>query len=92
MHADAKHVQGFKSDSHARRLWGAAYDDIPKSVFATVAWHLANLCSESADVPGAAEARAVQEIETLGYGHIPERQAKAAVKAIRAAISKAEGK
>lgn len=72
-----------KNDTHAREYWGACYDEIPKSVFATVAWHLANLCSGSCDADGAAEARAIKEIRILNLSRIiPERQANQAAKAI----------
>ena len=58
-----------KNDGVARSHWGEAYDEIPKSVFAAIAWHLANLASGECDTPGAAEARFLAEwqaVETLG--------------------------
>jgi hypothetical protein len=74
-----------KNDSHAKELWGAAYDDIPKSVFATVAWHLANLCSDRADTPGAALERFISEIEVLRDNEmIPKPQAIAALRKLDA--------
>lgn len=54
-----------KNDEAARRYWGDAYDHIPKSVFALVAWHLASRCSENCDHPGAAEAEFRNEIKAL---------------------------
>lgn len=76
-----------KNDTAARALWGAAYGDIPKSVFAVAAWHLANLASETADAEGAAEGRFLEEIETLGRGgHLPAAQAARAAKAARALL------
>lgn len=77
-----------KQDDHAARYWGDAYDAIPKSVFATVAWHLANLASGTADAAGAAEAAFRSELTVLmNGGVIPEAQGKRAL----AAIAKAEG-
>lgn len=71
----------FKKDKAARDAWGAAYDAIPKSVFALVAWHLANVASDSADSPGAAETRFAEEIQALGLGgHLDKAQALAAIK------------
>ena len=80
-----------KQDAAARQAWGDAYDAIPKSVFALLAWHLANVASDAADEPGAAERRAVEELEALRYGHLPTAQADRAIKAIRAAIARATG-
>lgn len=74
--------RGLKNDDHAREHWGAAYGAIPKSVFASLAWHLANVASGNADNRGAAEARAVEELRALGGSIIPERQASGAARAI----------
>lgn len=75
----------FKQDASARRAWGSAFDAIPKSVFALAAWHLANVCSESADVPGSAEARMIDELTALpDGGHLPKAQADRAIKALKA--------
>jgi hypothetical protein len=79
----------FKTDGHAKALWGDAYDAIPKSVWATMAWHLANIASDAPDVAGSAEARALAELDALGGQIIPERQAKAAIAAIRNARKEA---
>ena len=78
-----------KNDMLAREHWGSeVYDSIPKSVFAAVAWHLANIGSAKPDAPGAAEARFIEELRALGNcGLIPEQQAKAALRA----LTKAEG-
>lgn len=72
-----------KNDAAARRAWGRAYGDIPKSVFALVAWHLANMASDRAGEPGAAELMVVSEIKALAEGgHMDKKQALAAAKAI----------
>lgn len=84
--------RGFKSDAHARRLFGDAYDAIPKSVFATMAYYLASVCSGSPDDRASVDARLLQELEALSGQIIPERQGNAAIKAFRAAIAAAEGK
>jgi hypothetical protein len=54
------------NDAVARGLWGEeAYRLIPKSVFAAIAWHLANFASDSCDVPGMAEKRFLEEWDAL---------------------------
>lgn len=64
-----------KNDSHARDCWGDLYDSLPKSVFATAAWHLANIASGEADAPGAAEKRFFEELKALAAnGIIPKQQ------------------
>jgi hypothetical protein len=78
-----------KHDSHAVRLWGPAYLDIPKSVFATIAWHLANEASGSADSPGAAVSRFLTELYTLGANDIiSQEQVKASARALTKQRSK----
>lgn len=70
-----------KNDSHARDHWGQMYDAIPKSVFATVCWHLANLSSGEADTDGAAEKRFLEELGALARsGIIPEKQVASILK------------
>lgn len=59
-----------KNDIHAREHWGPLYDAIPKSVFATVAWHLANVASGKLDQDGAAVTRFFQELGALGANEI----------------------
>lgn len=82
-----------KQDRSARLAWCEAYDAIPKSVFALAAWHLANVCSDSADADGAAERRMIEELEALRDGdHLPRAQADRAIKAIRTAIARAEAR
>ena len=78
-----------KQDAHATEHWRwDAYAAIPKSVFATVAWHLANALSESCDAPGMAEKRFAEEIDALvASGILPAAQGKRAI----AAVSKAGG-
>jgi hypothetical protein len=72
-----------KNDVIAREHWGSdLYDRIPKSVFAVVAWHLANIASDSPDFPEAAMSRFVEEVEALeANGLIPEGQARAVIRA-----------
>lgn len=56
----------YKNDATAAALWSAkGYEAIPKSVFAAIAWHLANLASESCDAPGEAEKRFMEEWDAL---------------------------
>jgi hypothetical protein len=76
-----------KNDSAAREHWGAAYNDIPKSVFAVAAWHLANVASGHCDAAGAAEKRMIEEIEALAANGIMDAaQAKRALKILKEAI------
>jgi hypothetical protein len=66
-----------KTDAHARKHWGAAYDAVPKSVFATLAWRLADRIGPEA------VAVALEELDALAAnGIIPEIQTNRAVKAI----------
>lgn len=72
-----------KNDDHARAYWGGAYDAIPKSVFASLCWHLANLASGEADAPLAAEGRTVEEIRALAaVAILPAAQARTSLAAI----------
>lgn len=78
--------QGLKDDQVARRMWGSAYNDIPKSVFALAAWHLANIASEDPDGEGQAEARFREEIEALASNKlITPAQAKRVLATLTAA-------
>ena len=62
-----------KKDYEARHLWGKRYDKIPKSVFASIAWHLANVNSGKADTPGEAESVFYKEWGALyEVGIIPQ--------------------
>ena len=73
----------FKADGEAFALWEQAYAYIPKSVFATAAWHLANACSDRADAPGAAEGRFLDELHALhSNGLITDGQHKRTVAAV----------
>ena len=54
-----------KNDRVARSLFGPVYDTIPKSVFAAIAWHLANQSSGTCDAIGAAEAQFLREWKAL---------------------------
>ena len=67
-----------KQDAHAARYWGGdLYDAIPKSVFATVAWHLANAASGNCDADSAAELAFEAELRALiGAGIVPPQQGK----------------
>jgi hypothetical protein len=47
-----------RSDDEARSVWGAAYEAIPKSIFALVAWQLANRGARNHDG------------HALGYGEV----------------------
>ena len=80
----------FKNDQHARDVWGSAYDAIPKSVFATMAYYLAGSCVDSAEDREQVDERLLQELEALSGQIIPERQGRASIKALRAAIAQAE--
>lgn len=73
-----------KNDGHATALWGHdVYKAIPKSVFATAAWHLANIASGEVDHGGAAELRFCEELKALAQnGIIPPKQVIASVTAI----------
>lgn len=83
----------FKQDRAARVAWGSdAYADIPKSVFALAAWHLANVASGTADVEGSAERRMIEELTALrDGGHLPAAQADRSIKSIRPALTKSGG-
>lgn len=76
----SRRVGVMKQDAHAAAHWGdAIYSALPKSVFATVAWHLANALSESCDAPGMAEKRFLEEIDALVANNIlPSAQGKRA--------------
>jgi len=69
-----------KNDLAAREHWGAAYDAVPKSVYAVLAWRLADRLGE-----GEAVAICIEELEALGGQIIDARQASRAVKSIREA-------
>ena len=67
------HARG-KSDWQAQEIWEPEiYATIPKSVFAMIAWHLANITSEAVDEPGEAEKRFLEEWDILQQGrHLPQ--------------------
>lgn len=83
-----------KKSDHAHALWGYdALHAIPKSVFATVAWHLANRISATCDQPGAAESSFLDELAALNAcGVIDDAQFKVSAKAIRSTTAKAEAR
>jgi hypothetical protein len=62
-----------------RAIWGAAYDAIPKNVFALAAWNMAaQLAGECDD--GDAEARFAHEVATLAEGgHVRAETARLAL-------------
>lgn len=69
-------MRGFKSDSAARQHWGVAYDAIPKSAFALIAFHLANLAADEPDSFESISARLVEEADALSAnGIMPEQHA-----------------
>lgn len=89
-----KHTQkrtpgrGFKADTAARHTLGAVYDAVPKSAFALISYHLANLCSEEPDTLTGILARLQEEADALVLnGIMPEQHAKT----LRAAIARARG-
>ena len=76
-----------KNDVAARQAYGQAYDGIPKSVFALLAWHLANQVSGEADALGAAEQQLMQEINALvRQGQIEPAQARRPLKELGARV------
>jgi hypothetical protein len=80
MAAPPRPSRGSKNDDAAREAWGAAYDKIPKSVFALAAWHLASLAAGDGR-DGKAEARFAYEIAVLTRGdHLPAAQGRAALR------------
>ena len=74
-------------DWNAKRAWGhETYDAIPKSVFALIAWHLANLAAEELD-SGLAPQRFLEEWDILTEGgHMPQ----VPTRKVRAALVKLE--
>jgi hypothetical protein len=72
-----------KNDRHARAAIGEGFDAIPKSVFGTLAYRLADrLCGGNDDRP-AAFAMMREELEALGVnGIIPTDQVKRSLKAL----------
>ena len=70
-------------DSIARDLWGQAYDAIPKSVFAVVAWYLADCASDEGVGNGGELRRFIEELEAMGSnGILDERQVKKALRSV----------
>lgn len=81
--------RGIKADVSARQAFGDTYDAIPKSAFALMAYHLANLCCDDPDTQSSILARLQEEADALVANSImPERHAEA----LRSAIAKAEGR
>lgn len=76
-----------KNDKHARDCWGRAYDAIPKSVFATACYHLADINSADGADNGGAWQRFVEEMDAL-HNHLAPGQADNAAKQVRAVINK----
>lgn len=73
-----------KNDSTARHLYGEAYDKIPKSVFAVMAWYLADACSDEGVGNNGELARLEEELKALRGQVLDERQANRALAAIGA--------
>jgi hypothetical protein len=83
----ARPSRGHKNDDAAREAWGAAYDKIPKSVFAAAAWHMAS-CLAGDGREGKAEARFAHEIDVLTRGdHLPAAQGRAALRHLPAPLN-----
>lgn len=75
-----------KHDGDARSLWGAAYQKIPKSVFAVAAYYLAQR-AQPEHVPGGAETQFLLELKALaGVELITKQQFTAAAREVRACI------
>lgn len=74
-----------KHDQHAVDLWGGRlYESTPKSVFATIAWHLAAIAGENADDPEATLKRFCAELVVLQQnGIIPLAQANAVLRGLK---------
>lgn len=79
-----------KSDQHARDNWGSAYDAIPKSVFATMAYYLAGACVDSAENQQQVHARILEELDALSDQIIDGRQGRAAIRAWKTAMLELE--
>lgn len=74
-----------KLDGEAVSLWGYAYADIPKSVFAVAAYHLASLASGG---ECSAAERLIEEIEALGFnGCINAAQAQRSIAALKKVVA-----
>ena len=74
------------NDGVAREIWGSAYDAIPKSVFAVLAWYLAPPadCASDEGVGNDGELRRfAEELEAMhSNGILGERQVKRAQRAL----------
>ena len=79
--------RGFKNDSAAIAHWGNAYGAIPKSAFALIAYHLANLAAEQPDTFESVCARVVEEADALALnGIMPAAHAETIRKALGGAL------
>lgn len=75
--------RGMKHDGEARALFGPAYDSIPKSVFAILAYHFADRCGPTGADNDEAAATIIEEIGILAKGNIiSAAQAKAAIRSL----------
>ena len=80
--------RGFKADGAAHEALGDIYGAVPKSAFALIAYHLANLCADDPDQHNSILARLQVEADALvANGIMPERHADQ----LRTAIARAEG-
>ena len=60
-------------DEPARALWGEAYERIPKSVFAVVAYYLCDCASDEGVGQGGELRRFVEELEAMESNGILEK-------------------
>lgn len=72
------------NDDIARNLYGPAYDKIPKSVFAVMAWYLADACSDAGVGNDGELLRLQDELKALRGQILDVRQANRALAALEA--------
>lgn len=74
-----------QDDESAHSHWGAAYDRVPKAVFAVVAWHLASEISVAPGSHGAAAQVFTDRLRRLANdGLIDVRKSRRALRALEA--------
>ena len=74
-----------KDDSVARQLWGDAYEKIPKSLFAVVAWYVCDVASNEGAGNGGELRRFLEELDAMETNQIVSA---AQIKRARTAIAK----
>lgn len=80
--------RGFKSDRAAQEAFGSIYDAVPKSAFALIAYHLADLCAEHPGDFASIMARIQDEADALAANEImPARHAKVIADAVRKEVA-----